>query len=189
MHLTSFEKTLASIDQVCQKCSLQYAIIGGIAAIIHGLRRTTQDVDITLLIELNHIEKIGNILIKNFPPSQKDPIDFFQKHFVLPTKHKATGIPIDFTAGLSGFDKLVIQRSKRIKFGSIPVNVCSIEDLIIYKLVASRTRDMADVEELLELYYTDLDKKYLLSITEEFVQIDREDVLKNLKNLLKKHPK
>ena len=81
MHLTSFEKTLASIDQVCQKYSLQYAIIGGIAAIIHGLRRTTQDVDITLLIELDQIEKIGNILIKNFTPSQKDPIDFFQKHF------------------------------------------------------------------------------------------------------------
>ena len=57
----------------------------------------TQDVDITLLIELDQIEKIGKVLIKNFTSAQKDPVDFFQKHFVLPTKHKATGIPTDST--------------------------------------------------------------------------------------------
>ena len=43
------------------------------------------------------------------------------------------------------------------------------------------------VEELFELYQQDLDIEYLNSIATEFIQIQREDVLKNLKILFKKY--
>lgn len=179
-HLTKFEETLFAVDMVCKNNSILYALIGGLAGIAHKLSRTTQDIDITLLVDIKDIRKIGEILLTKFIPLKENPLDFFEKYFVLPVYYKPTKIRIDFSAGMSGFDKMVIKRSKSIKFGNVKVSVCSIEDLIIYKIVASRLQDMADVEELFRIHYKTIDRKYLRNVAKAFIDLDRNDIIQKL---------
>ena len=185
MPLSKVEKTLNNIDTFFKKHSMTYAVIGGIAGIIYSLSRTTRDIDITINVEIENLKDLAKYIANKFIPIKKNPVDFFEKYYVLPAYDKQTNIHIDFAAGLSEFDKNVIKRSKKIKFGYITISVCSIEDLIIYKLVASRTQDLADIEELLRIHKNKIDFIYLKAMTREFIKVDRSDVEFKLNEMIK----
>ncbi len=50
--MTKYEKALSNLDHFCSKHSIEYAIIGGIAVIMYGYQRTTNDIDATILVNL-----------------------------------------------------------------------------------------------------------------------------------------
>lgn len=179
-----FESTLKDIDSFCHINSIEYAIIGGIAVVAYGSFRTTRDIDVTILCEIEDLEKIHGLFVKEFIPILNDSLDFFKKNFVLPLKPKSANIRIDVIAGLTEFDKLMIKRKQRKSFGKSTVFICSLEDLIIYKLFANRFQDLADVEELIKINKNQLDLNYLLNKTAEFSRIDRKDMVDTLKSLL-----
>ena len=185
MNLSRFEETLLAIDTICNSNSIPYALIGGLSAVVHKLPRTTQDIDITLLIDIQEIRKIGKIISTKFTTLKENPIEFFEKYFVLPVYYEKTKIRVDFSAGLSGFDINVIKRSERIKFGEVEISLCSVEDLIIYKLVASRLQDYADVEELFRIHQQTLDRGYLRNIAKAFIEVERRDIIDKLEKYFK----
>lgn len=92
-------------------------IIGSVAVVSYGSFRTTRDIDVTILCEVEELEKIYDLFIKEFIPILNDSLDFFKKNFVLPLKPKSANIRIDVIAGLSEFDKLMIKRKQRKSFG------------------------------------------------------------------------
>src|SRR3989304_3816767 len=104
--MTDRERTLAAIDLFCTKNNLLYVVIGGYAAIAYGVQRYTKDIDITIAIGWDEIRQLGKKLLEDDFESRKDnPLEFFERNFVLPTRHKPTRIPVDFAAGVSEFDK------------------------------------------------------------------------------------
>ena len=180
--MNPFEKTLKDIDDFCISNKIKYAIIGGLALIFYKIQRTTNDIGITLLTDLENMESVGKQIINKFKPILSDPIPFFQKNFVLPVTDKKTEIQIDFTAGLTEFDKQVILRSERKKFGSLNLPFCTIEDLIIYKLFAARHKDMADLEEIAKIHKDKLNRNYLNTVLDEFSKLERNDMISNFQN-------
>ncbi|NIA31193.1 MAG: hypothetical protein GWP06_14950 [Actinobacteria bacterium] len=110
--MTNFETTLLAIDKLCEKYSIKYVVIGGVAAIIYKIPRTTEDIDITLLTDIDKIREIGKIFLERFSPLKENPLDFFDRYFILPSIHEKTKIKVDFAAGVSGFDKKVIHRPR-----------------------------------------------------------------------------
>ncbi|MBC8185624.1 nucleotidyltransferase [candidate division KSB1 bacterium] len=186
MSLSGFEKTLFAIDTICKNNSIPYALIGGLSAVVHQIPRTTQDIDITLLVDIQQIREIGEIILTEFTPLKDDPLGFFEKFFVLPVYYEKTKIRVDFSAGLSGFDNNVIKRSQRVNFGKIEISLCSVEDLIIYKLVASRLQDLADIEALFKIHHQNLNRNYLFKIAKGFVEVERSDIVDKLENYFSK---
>ncbi len=83
--MNPFDTTLKDIDQFCNSLKLQYAIIGGLALIAHKIRRTTKDIDVNLLIELENIELTGKEIITKFNPIFSDSI-FFPIEFCIARK-------------------------------------------------------------------------------------------------------
>jgi hypothetical protein len=96
-----------------------------------------------------------------------------------------TKVKIDFAAGLSEFDKKVIQRKVQRKFGNVMINVCSLEDLIIYKLVSARPQDILDIKELMKARKDEYDLVYLKNMAKNFIEVERSDVFENLNKFLK----
>ena len=113
--MNPFEKTLKEIDSFCTKNKIDYVLFGGIALIIHGINRTTEDIDINILVDLENIKGIGEKIISEFVPIFNNPVQFFTENFVMPVKLKKTSIRIDFTAGLTEFDKQAIKRKTNKK--------------------------------------------------------------------------
>ncbi|MFO7447135.1 MAG: nucleotidyltransferase [Ignavibacteriaceae bacterium] len=163
---------------------MEYVIIGGIAVVMYGEQRTTEDIDVTILCNLENLDFIHGIIEKKFTPAFKGTLDYFKKNFILPVDDPDTKLRIDFAAGLTEFDKQVISRRKRKNFGKSKVYVCSLEDLIIYKLFAARHLDIADVQNLLEKNKSSIDKNYLTQTIEKFVELERGDMIQNLKKFL-----
>ncbi|GEM_PF-6863872 len=64
--MNNFETALKDIDDFCQTEKIKYAIIGGLELIAHDINKTTDDVDINLLLKLEDMNIIGNKIISNF---------------------------------------------------------------------------------------------------------------------------
>jgi len=182
--MTRLEETLIHLDDFFQEQKVGYAVIGGIAVILHGLQRTTQDVDVTIAAEVEQLKPIAEKILQKFKPKKQNPVEFFQRYFVLPVIDTTTDVGIDISAGLGGFDKHVLRRSVKQSFAGRMIPCCSIEDLIIYKITANRNRDISDVEFFFKLHRDELDTKYLLKIAKSFVELERSDVLENLNKYL-----
>ncbi len=183
--MTKYEKALFNLDHFFDEKSIEYAIIGGIAVIIYGYQRTTRDIDATILCQLENLESVHELIRERFNPAFQDTLEYFKRNFILPVDEPETNLRIDLAAGLTEFDKNVISRRTRKSFGEVEVSVCTLEDLIIYKLFAGRHGDLDDVELLLERNIAAVDKKYLLHTAEKFRELEREDILENLNKLLK----
>jgi predicted nucleotidyltransferase len=185
LELTKYEKALLSLDNFFSENSIDYAIIGGIAVIIYGYQRTTNDIDATILCDLEDLNSIHELVKSKFKPAFSGTLEYFQRNFILPVDEPETNLRIDIAAGLTEFDKSVISRKQRKLFGKVEVSVCSLEDLIIYKLFAGRHADISDVEQLLEKNKNSIDQKYLLETAEKFSELEREDIIENLNKFLR----
>jgi len=182
--VNSFEQTLFKLDEFCKDTSIKYAVVGGVAVISYDYQRTTKDIDITVLCKLEQIKEIHDKFVKEYQPVYDDSLNFFSRNFVLPLKDKITNVRIDVIAGLTIFDDTIISRRQRKKLGESEFYICTLEDLILYKLFASRHLDLGDVENLLIRNKNSIDKNYLVSTAEKFKELEREDIVKNLNKLL-----
>jgi len=185
--MTDFEKVLQSINNTCLNNSFPYIIIGGFANILHGSGRTTRDVDIVIFVDYYEMKRAVNAFEKDFKWRIKDPLQFVEKNFVLPLTHQPTEIEVDVSLGFSGFEKRALSRSKKMKFKNVELNVCTAEDLILFKLVAARPRDLLDIQEVMQRFRGKLDVSYLLSIAEDFREVERSDVFERLTEFLAKY--
>jgi len=183
--VTELEKTVHLVDSICISRGIPYTIIGGIANIIHGSGRTTQDIDIVIQIEIDELEKVYDIFTREFIPLKENPGNFFKTHFVLPLRHRRYDTRIDISAALSTFERNAIKRSNRHPFGKSEAYFCSPEDLIIFKLVAHREQDIIDVQDIITRLKHSLDKDYLLSTAKLFSDIDRQDIYDEIYSRLK----
>jgi len=182
--LNDFEKTLVRLDKFCNESSIKYAVIGGIAVIKYGYERTTKDIDITVLCGLDEIKEIHNQFAKEYMLFYEDSLSFFEKNFVLPVKDKVTKVKVDVAAGLTIFDDTIIQRRIRAKLGEVEFYICTLEDLIVYKLFANRYQDLADAQILLDKNKDLIERNYLLKTIEKFRDLGREDMIETLNKFL-----
>lgn len=156
-----FERTLQDIDKRCRKHGIPYAVIGGMAAIMHGYARTTADVDVIILTEIDELERVLEIFSQGYTPLRPNPLAFFKRCLFVPLQNDKTKLRVDVAAALSGFEKEAIQRSRRKIFHKVEVSVCTVEDLLMMKLVAARAKDDLDLDMLMPLHRRKLDLKYL----------------------------
>jgi hypothetical protein len=181
---TPLEETIDLVDHLCGTNGLAYAVIGGIAATIYGSARTTIDVDIIVQTELETLERVYSVFTQSFTPLTEDPLQFFKTYFVLPLVHSTLRTKLDVSAALSEFERTALQRARRMQYGSATGTFCTPEDLILFKLVACRERDLLDAKDIITRNRDRLDRSYLHAVAQEFVQVERPDVVQNLKRLL-----
>ncbi len=137
--------------------SVRYAIVGGVAAVLRGRPRFTQDVDVLLDVPqlalpglLDELTRLGFTL-------DRDTVirEFVREHF---TAFRFGSVRIDWL-------KPVLPLYARALVGgsSLPwteghlVRVVSAEGLILMKMVAFRPQDQADIETLLLANRDDID--------------------------------
>ena len=124
--MADINQTLVKLDSFLMEKKINYAIIGGTAAIMYGRLRATEDIDVTIMVELEDMEKTHELITKVYAPRLKESKEFFQRNFVLPVIDMESNVRIDFSAGLSEFDKNAIKRRVRKKIGEIEAFICSL---------------------------------------------------------------
>jgi hypothetical protein len=135
---------------------VDFVVVGGIAATLHGSSRDTFDLDVCPSNDPGNLETLGRALIDLDARIRGGVEDV---PFV-PNGRTLAGMEIlTLDTSLGPLDILVRPggsppypqlrgRARRMKIGTSAVLVASVDDLIEMKRTADRAKDQADVEEL-----------------------------------------
>lgn len=166
---------------------IPYAVLGGLALQHWGDPRTTQDVDIVVMVASEKEEKFLKTILRRFRPRMADALPFAKRHRILLIS-TADGIPVDLSLGIPGYEEEAMRRVSKVSFtGLSPIRVVSAEDLIIHKCVAGRARDAEDIERILIRQKVKLDLRYVRMWLRAFAPIvEGHDVRGLFENAVKK---
>jgi hypothetical protein len=135
---------------------VDFVVIGGIAAILHGSAQNTFDLDISCATDAGNLAALRKALVelvarlKGAPdevPFVPDDRKLRQVEVLTLDTNAGELDVLARPAGSPGYATLR-RRADRFDIGGFSVLVASIDDLIAMKLAAGRQKDLAAVEEL-----------------------------------------
>lgn len=149
-----------------------HMLIGGIAVILRGTVRQTNDVDATVWAEGVDLAALLGVLGRHGIVGRiDDAAQFARDHQVLLLRHAPSGTPMELSLAWLPFEATALQRAEPLDIEGRRVPVALAEDLVIYKAVAWRDRDRADIERLLIAHGDAMDLAYVRKMVAEFAEL------------------
>lgn len=128
---------------------VEAAVVGGVAASIHGQPRVTKDVDFVVLADVEDCETLlaraGSFGIS---PRIEDVVEFARTTRVLLLRHETSGVELDVSLGSLPFERELVTHGRSVAVSGVCFRVARPEDIIIMKALALRPRDIADIEAI-----------------------------------------
>lgn len=135
---------------------VDFVVIGGLAAVLHGSPRNTQDMDICFATDQVNLEALGEVLVSlgSRLAGVEEQVPFVPdagtlKNVEVLTLETDAG-KLDVLArpaGFPGYDRLRAG-AERIEVDGMPFLIAGIPDLLAMKSAAGRPKDLADIAEL-----------------------------------------
>ena len=136
------------------KNNVKYVLFGGLAVILYGMPRFTEDIDFMIAVDKENIEKIKTIFKKIFNDNYVEDITFedFKKYSVI-----RYGTPKDFYIDLvyrigevATFDEIYKNRDV-LTIEGVDISIINKEDLFLLKKGTVREVDKIDARFLKHL--------------------------------------
>jgi hypothetical protein len=181
--LEAARELLDGLRTLCRPACL----IGGMVVSRWGDPRATQDVDATVLADFGEERALVERLMVQFASRDPDPFRRAELgRLVLLTA--SNGVKIDLSLAVFPFEREVIGRATPWRVSSKgEIVTCSAEDLLVYKLVAGRAQDLADVESVVRRQAHRLDVELVRRWGAIFAEIKEEpELLRPFENALRK---
>ena len=144
----------------------RYAVIGGVALSQWGSVRATYDADIKVLVP-NHDYAAARAELRAAFPQPARPQ---APPNPLIVDVKVGEVVVDLLLAIPGYEELIIERAVARDLNGWSAWICSVEDLIIQKVVAGRDKDWMDVEALLTAQRGHLDEAYIQEWLAQFAE-------------------
>jgi hypothetical protein len=98
--------TLADAAHVLETRGIRFALIGGLAVSLRGQPRMTVDVDLMILADIDQALGLAQELSSTpFEPLFPGVEEVVARSYILPLRHRTTGIRVDVAIGMSGFEQ------------------------------------------------------------------------------------
>lgn len=163
-------KSAQKLQRKLAKAGIPSAIIGGIAISAWGEPRFTGDVDLKVLVERDEAKKLLGVLEPEYKLTHKNPEDAIRRLGYIFVQD-SDNVRLDLLLSDTEFDRQVIAHAQDIQIvPRIKLRMCTAEDLIIYKMISTRSRDIADVQSVIKRQKSNLDVKYIIGWLRQFEQ-------------------
>jgi predicted nucleotidyltransferase len=167
---TRGESALLLIDvlDVLRAKSVKYAVIGAMAAAVHGVVRASVDADAIVSLAALEAPALSKALadagfnVELKMGSYDDPIAAV---LIIKDKHKNR---VDLLFGLKGFDREAFDRVLQIEMSGESLQVVSREDFIAMKLFAGGPVDVRDAQQAYYVNKEVLDIALLRTVARQF---------------------
>lgn len=159
---------LLDVAAILTQRQIDYAVIGAMAASVHGTIRATTDADALASIttpKLAKLEKVFKRVGFETDLRRGDTDDPIPALLAIADQH---GNRVDLLAGLRGFDPEAFTRSITVPFFGTTVRVIGREDFIAMKCFAGGPQDIADARQALETNDQPIDIDLLRRVTRRF---------------------
>jgi predicted nucleotidyltransferase len=137
---------------------VEYVLIGGLAATVHGVSLVTQDTDICFRQSLENCERLARAVVRlgaEIFPARQVPIpitpDLLHTHRLVHLRTRAGRLDlIASVPGLGTYDDL-IEGTMRIELGAVTIAVLSVNQLIQAKAALNQPKDREHLDQLLAI--------------------------------------
>lgn len=165
------ETGLKTVAEVLSEKLVSYAVIGGMAAGFRSQPRFTKDVDFLLdvpqLVLAPVLEDLGE---RGFTVDVPTAIrQWTQDHMTVLSYH---GIRIDWLKPVIPAYQHVLERATEEIWLDQPIRVASAEGLVLLKLLAFRTQDQLDIENLVAAHRDHLDLDWIKAEWQSLAPLD-----------------
>jgi hypothetical protein len=176
------DPTIAALRTEAEALGVDFILIGGVAVIMHGYRRTTEDRDI--FVSYKQANLLANHLMDR-PDWER--LEIRQYAFL----YRPTGVVVDFLVSRDliqmgrpyyypDFESVEVVHHLQVE----GVPVIGLHDLLYFKLLAGRHKDLGDVMELLKGHLKEIDPQRVVGGFEK----EDEDLRQQFLELLRKAP-
>jgi hypothetical protein len=146
-------------------------LIGGLAVIARGVPRDTDDIDATVWApELDLGQLLAVLQEEDIRGRIGDVEAFARRNQVLLLEHEPTRTPLEISLAWLPFEREAMARAEILILGDARLPVAVAEDLVVYKVVAWRDRDRADVERLLVAHRSSINLKRVRDLVRQFAE-------------------
>lgn len=165
------------VTDAFEELGLRYAVGGSLSSSLHGVLRSTLDVDIVADMRLEHIQRLVAVLSPEFYVDNEMMQDAIEHHSSFNLIHYETAFKVDvFILKPRPFDQVQLERRTPVTVATDPersLYVTSPEDVILSKLEWYRMggevsdRQWRDILGVLKTRAGDIDLDYLRHWAEE----------------------
>lgn len=125
--------------------NIPYAIVGGVAVLVYGYPRATQDIDLVVDQTVLDISEFCAYLRQNhFRADEQDLQKAFEETSHATFFHEEISIHLDVKGAYSSSDRDTLRTAITIKYEQITIKLSSPESLICQKLLFGSGRDLED---------------------------------------------
>jgi hypothetical protein len=143
------EPVLIAIDRVVKSVGARWYLFGAQAVAAHGAPRATKDVDVTVLLRDDDRAPLLRAIRKGGFSTREHDAEFLATSRVIPAKHVAAGMRVDFVLGGPGLEQHFLEMAETISLPRLKLPLIRLEHLIVLKCLAARPNDRDDVRRLL----------------------------------------
>ena len=158
---------LDAIDSL-SRSKVSYAVVGAMAASVHGAVRASMDADAILAVHSDELATLEwRFREDGFTTELRygDAADPIGAVLALTDEH---GNRVDFIVGIKGLDPDAFSRAIEIPFHGERLRIVGVEDFVAMKLFAHAPQDLADARSALEAAGDGLDRALLRRLAARF---------------------
>lgn len=172
---------------IAAKSGQPACLIGGMVVPRWGEPRATTDVDLSILAPYGDEDGVLDVLLAHLTPRTPDARDFALRARVLLLVAR-NGVKLDVALAAFPFEREALDAASDWEPApGIIVRTCSAEHLIVYKLVAARTRDIGDIEGIVRRQADRLDVERIRRWGREFAELKEDpDLLRPFEDALRR---
>ena len=148
---------MADVAELLAKQGIRYAVIGAMAAAVHGVVRASLDADAVVALQVREAQALRTALVEEGYEAVlrtggvDDPIP------ALLEVNDSHGNRVDLLIGLRGMDPELMNRTRQVRFADATMEIVGREDFIAMKAFAGGPVDLADARAVIDLDRESLD--------------------------------
>lgn len=128
---------------------IAYAVIGAMAAAVHGVVRASVDADVVLAVDASRLRQLERKFVTAGFQTQFREGDFEDPVPAVLALGDPHGNRVDLLAGLRGLEPTAFTRAITVPFQGVALRVIGREDFIAMKVFAGGPKDMTDARSAL----------------------------------------
>lgn len=159
---------MADVAELLATQGVRYAVVGAMAAAVHGVVRASLDADAVVTLQAAEARALRQSLIAADYEAELRVGDVDDPIPALLEVRDAYGNRVDLLIGLRGMDPEALNRTRQVAFAGATLEFVGREDFIAMTAFAGGPVDLADARAVMDLDRGSLDVELLRRLAQRF---------------------